>query len=328
MVGRGNLMFHYDNGLKITRAGLGIDLRRRQQRGFVSHAHADHMARHQLAYATPATAALYRHRLGAKLPVREMPYGKPLELGGLQFTTYPAGHCLGSAMLLVSDGQQRLLYTGDFKLGESLTAARAELPTADVLIMETTFGSPRYRLPPRSEVVEQLLEAVETALRDGRTPVVHAYALGKAQEVTAILTRAGYPVLQHPVIAAVSGVYAACGAELGDYAPYAGAALANHVVLTLPKSMTGFRLAGLGSVTSIAVTGWAADASTRYRLGVDLALPLSDHADFDELLEAARRVSPRKIYTTHGPRGFDQHLRSAGFDAEPLQADPQRRLFQ
>lgn len=321
------MIFHYDNGLKITRAGLGVDVRRRQQRGFVSHAHADHMARHEWAYATRATAALYRHRLGSRLAVREMPYRKPLEMGGVQLTTYPAGHCLGSAMLLADDGQERLLYTGDFKLGESLTAEPAELPEADVLVMETTFGSPRYRMPPREEVIEQLLEVIHTAQAEGKTPVVHAYALGKAQEITALLTRHGLGVTQHPAIAEISRVYQQHGAKLGNFSTYSGRPPTDHVVVTLPRSMRGFRLAGLGSVVSIAVTGWAIDDSTKYRQGVDVALPLSDHADFDELLEAARRVSPRRIYTTHGPPGFDAHLRDAGFDAVPLVPDRQRRLF-
>ncbi len=320
-------MFHVDGGLKLTRAGLGVDVRCRQPRGFVSHAHADHMARHEMAYATPATAALYRHRLGERLRVREMPYREPMDLGGVALTTYPAGHCLGSAMLLADDGHQRLLYTGDFKLGESLTAEPAELPQAELLIMETTFGSPRFRLPPRHEVVERLLEAIDDALSAGKTPVVHAYALGKSQEVTALLTQAGHCVLQHSMIAAVSQVYEACDMDLGDWAAYSDRPLEGHVVVTLPKAMKGYRLGGLGDVVSIAVTGWAADPSTAHRLGVDIALPLSDHADFDQLMETASRVAPQKIYTTHGPPGFDVHLRAAGFDAEPLVSERQQRLF-
>ena len=81
-----------------------------------------------------------------------------------------------------------LLYTGDFKLGESATAEPAELPRADVLIMESTFGQPRYRMPPRGETVARLLELVRGALAEGATPVIHAYPLGKSQEVTRLLT--------------------------------------------------------------------------------------------------------------------------------------------
>src|SRR5687768_5162715 len=203
-------MFHYDAGLFITQAQMGVDVRRRQPRCFVSHAHTDHIARHELALATRGTACLYRHRLGPHHRVMEMSYRTPMVFGGLQLTALPAGHCLGSAMLLADDGQRSLLYTGDFKLDASATAEAAELPHADILVMESTFGRPRYRLPPREEVVARLLEIVFTALADGMTPVVHAYPLGKSQEVTKLLTSNGVPVLQHRVVYEVSRVYEEC----------------------------------------------------------------------------------------------------------------------
>src|SRR5690349_96549 len=113
-------MFHYDGGLKLSRADLAIDFRRRMPRGFISHAHNDHMGRHELAFCTPATARLYHQRLGER-PVHELPYRQTVEWGGTRLTTYPAGHCLGSAMLLAEDGEQSLLYTGDFKLAAAVT---------------------------------------------------------------------------------------------------------------------------------------------------------------------------------------------------------------
>src|SRR5437867_8636892 len=73
-------MFHYDRGLRITSIDLGVDMRRRQPRGFISHAHTDHMARHELAYCTPATAELYQHRYGPR-PTHSMRFGEPLVLG-------------------------------------------------------------------------------------------------------------------------------------------------------------------------------------------------------------------------------------------------------
>lgn len=320
-------MFHYDSGLFLTLARLGVDVRRRQPRCFVSHAHADHIARHELALATPATARLYRHRLGARHRVREMAYREPVEFGGLRLTAYPAGHCLGSAMLYAENGDRSLLYTGDFKLGPSATSAPAELPHADILIMECTFGRPQYRLPPREQVVERLLGLVHGALADGRTPVIHAYPLGKSQEVTKLLTDRGVPVLQHPAVYAVSRVYEACGVELGDFAEFDGRPLNGHAVVTLPRGCRDFRLPGLGRTMSIAVTGWAAEECAKYRLGVDHALPLSDHADYDQLIETVRRVEPREVFCTHGPAEFAEHLCELGFNAYPLHPPAQRRLF-
>lgn len=324
-------VFHYEDGLFLTQPRLGVDVRRRLPRCFVSHAHADHMARHELALATPETAALYRHRLGARLRVKAMNPGEAINLGGAKVTALPAGHCLGSAMLLAEVAGRRLLYTGDFKLGPSLTASPADPPRADVLVMETTFGHPRYRLPPRQQVINELAELVGQTLASGRTPVIHAYALGKAQEVTKLLTAAGVPVLQHPEVFAVSEVYEQLGVSLstGDATccRYAGRPLAGHAVVTLPKGVKRFRLQGLGETVSIGVSGWAMDPSTRHRLGVDHALPLSDHADFDQLMRLPEVVQPEVIYCTHGPHRFEQRLHAAGYDAHPLIAEPQRRLF-
>jgi Cft2 family RNA processing exonuclease len=319
-------MFHFDGGLKLTKAQLAIDFRRRQPRAFISHAHNDHMARHQFALCTPATAKLYQFRFGTR-DVRELPYRQPVEWGGLRLTTLPAGHCLGSAMLLAEDGQQSLLYTGDFKLSPSATAERAELPRADILVIESTFGNPKYRLPPRAEAVGQLLELVRQTLNSGATPVIQAYVLGKGQEVTRILTQAGIPVLQHRLVHEVSRVYEACGAELGRYELYPGRPLEGHAVVVPPRMHRGGTLPGLKRAVTFAVTGWAADPWTRQRLGVDYAIPLSDHADYDELFEAVERVAPREIYCTHGPPDFADRLRDAGFNAYRLGHGTQLRLF-
>ncbi len=317
------MMFHWDGGLKLTKADLAIDIPRRQARAFVSHAHADHMARHEYALCTPATAALYRLRLGNR-PTRELPYRTPIEWGGLRLTTYPAGHCLGSAMLLAEDGGQSLLYTGDFKLSPSVTAEAAELPQAEVLVMESTYGRPEYRLPPRDQAIEQLLERVGQALDCGASPVVVAYALGKAQEVSRLLSDAGFAVLQHPSVWAVSEVYESFGVSVGCRGVWKGRVEPGHVLVVPPGTP---RLENVNREIRIAVTGWAVNSQARYRLGVDHAVPLSDHADYDELLEAVRRVSPRQVYCTHGPESFVNRLHEAGFDARPLGRATQRRLF-
>jgi Cft2 family RNA processing exonuclease len=230
-------------------------------------------------------------------------------------------------MLLAECDGRTLLYTGDFKLDAPLTAEPAELPRAEILIMESTFGRPHYRLPPRRDVICRLLELVDSALATGMTPVVHAYPLGKSQEVTRILTLHGVPVLQHPAVYAISCIYQKCGVDLGDFSLFAGKPLIGHAIVTLPRSAREFRLPGLGKTVSIAVTGWAADKSAKYRLGVDHALPLSDHADFDQLIEAVRRVAPQEIYCTHGPAEFVEHLCDLGFNARPLHPPRQRRLF-
>jgi hypothetical protein len=332
------MLFHWDNGLKLTKAGLAVDFRRRQPRAFISHAHSDHIARHEYTLCTPETAALLRHRLGDR-PMLPLPYREPIDWGGLRLTTFPAGHCLGSAMLLAEDDEESLLYTGDFKLEESATAERAELPTADILVIESTYGNPEYRLPPREEVLDELVALVRDTLAQEAVPVIQAYALGKGQEVTRLLTDAKIPVLQHRAIFAVSKVYEACGVRLGEYGRLSGKPAVGRAVVVPPGAAWGTALDQIAGgsakggrppalrTVSIAVTGWAVGRGAKCRLGVDHALPLSDHADYDELFEAVARVSPRTIYCTHGPESFVERLRDAGFDAYPLGRPSQGRLF-
>jgi len=317
-------MFHWDNGLKLTRADLAVDFRHRQPRAFISHAHADHIARHEYTLCTPQTARLVHLRLGPR-PTLELPYRRPIEWGGLRLTTFPAGHCLGSAMLLAEDADGRsLLYTGDFKLGPSATAEPAELPSAETLIIESTYGGPTYRLPPRQQAIQRLIELVRGTLDAGAVPVVHAYILGKSQEVTRLLTDHDIPVLQHRHIYRVSQVYEQCGVRLGRYGLFGSDAPSGWALVVPPRWHADEQL---GRTVDIAVTGWAVDPAVRYRWKVDHAVPLSDHADFDQLIEAVERVAPRQVYCTHGPESFVDRLAERGFDARPLGRPAQRRLF-
>ncbi len=307
----------------LSKARLAIDFRRRQPRAFISHAHSDHIARHELALCTPATAALYQLRLGPH-PTLTMPYRQTIDWGGLKLTAYPAGHCLGSAMLLAEDGDQTLLYTGDFKLGRSATVEPAELPRADILVIESTYGTPQYRMPPRKTAIEQLVTLVRQALDDGSLPVIQAYILGKAQEVTRILTSAGIPVLQHRKIFAVSRIYEEFGVSLGGFELFTGQ-VPQGWALIIPPGMGWVHQSG--RQVSFAATGWALDPRAKYRFGVDHAIPLTDHADYDELLEAVSRVAPRVVYCTHGPESFVERLLEADFDAHLLGRPTQKRLF-
>lgn len=319
----GELLFFWDSGIKLRHSGLAVDIPRRQPFGFVSHAHSDHIARHELALCTPPTGEFYRLRLGNR-PVREVPFGQMLEVGDSRLCLFPAGHCLGSAMLWVEADGQSLLYTGDFRLGESATAEPAQVPQADVLIMESTYGLPRYRMPPRQEVVEELRHRVAWACAQDYLPVVVAYSLGKAQEVLALLGPLELPIFVHKTIYAISEVYKKFAVPLPRYELVHDDVRPPAVVIIPPGSAPTLRWK---KQWKLAVTGWAIDPATRYRLRVDEALPLTDHADFDGLLALVELVGPQRIYCLHGPEIFVEHLRARGWDARPLGQPTQFRLF-
>ncbi|MCL2304604.1 MAG: MBL fold metallo-hydrolase [Planctomycetaceae bacterium] len=324
-------MFIWNNGLRLVKGDVAIDFIRRQPCGFVSHAHSDHLAKHETILCTPETAAICEYRLkrkgkGAK-EYKKMPYFEPIFRDGLKLTTYPAGHILGSAMLHAVDEAtgESLLYTGDFKLGPSATSKEAVPVYADALIMECTFGTPQHRLPPREETIPIFLQEIRNTFEQERTPVVYAYTLGKSQEITKILTDAGIPVRQQRDIYKISRIYEACGVDLGDVVPWNERIAANDRVLIIPPRNDLIQTET--EPVTFAVTGWAIEKNAKYRYGVDYAFPISDHADYDDLIRMVELVAPKIVYCTHGPDSFVDRLHDLGFNAKPLGKSWQARLF-
>ena len=349
-------LYEWAGGLKLGGGcGWHLDSRSPRERSFVSHAHSDHLPWgdrgntppdpckvHGTALCTPATAAIGRYRCGLATRALEHDYFEHVALDARHAAELlPAGHVLGSAMLHVTrDDGATLLYTGDYKLRPSRTLAAAELRPADVLLMESTFGTPFFRFPPAAEVEARLVELVSDALRHGRQPIVFGYSLGKAQEIVRILTDAGLTVTQHGAVARMSEFYGQFGASLGprslirryrteDFAGPGALDLEERGVLVAPpdNARTGFTLRFGSNVCRIVMTGWSMFKNAAFRYGVDHALPLSDHADFDELVETIERVRPKRILTTHGYAEFPDHLARLGITAEPAKPPAQLTLF-
>jgi len=315
--------------LKVASSGLFLDAHRRSACAFVSHAHGDHIARHDRTIATRATVALMRHRLGAQkgeaLPVE---YRKPFGLGDLTLELFPAGHVLGSAQLRVTRDGVALGYSGDLCLEPTLTAERAEVMACDVLVLESTFGLPRYVFPPKEEVLLQIRRFVDGALSDGATPVLLGYALGKAQEILKYLGEAGYRCRVPPVVAAVNKVYEAEGVALPGVAvlPPEGPA-PGEVVVAPPHLARSGAILRIPRRRTAVLTGWAIDGRRGFR-GVDAAFPLSDHADYPALLRYARATGAARVLTVHGhARELAAALRREGLRAEPLVERAQLELL-
>ena len=306
---------------------LWIDASAGRERCYVSHGHSDHARRHALIIATPESGAICRSRLGDDVTVEAHPYGEPFDVGDARLTLFSAGHVLGSSQLLIECERGRFVYTGDFKLGASLTCAPATVERCDVLLMECTFGRPRYVFPPREEVCAALIAWAAAALDDGATPVVYAYSLGKAQEAMAILGGAGYELVVHHAIDRLARVYIEQGVALPPYRPYEAGATDGRVVILPPSAGNARMLAEMTAPRTAMLTGWAVDSGARYRGGVDAAFPLSDHADFPSLLRYVELAQPRKVLLQHGFKGFVNELRRRGVNAEYLEPNAQLSLF-
>ncbi|HUK56295.1 MAG TPA: MBL fold metallo-hydrolase [Nitrospiria bacterium] len=319
-------MIEFNRGIRIIGTDLWLDSTKARPLGFISHAHGDHTAKHQRIIATPATWSLCRRRLGAKPRTLPLAFRTPHSVDGFTIELLPSGHILGAAQIVIQNGR-RIVYTGDFKLRPNRTADPAEVPPCDILIMECTFGKPRYVFPPPEEVERRLIAFIETAFEDRKIPVLLVYAMGKSQEVLKLLGDRGYTVcLSQPAVEIVK-IYENCGVAFKNYERFSNDNLHGKVVL-LPPYLARTRMAEKISNRRTAVlTGWAMDAEATSRYGADVAIPMSDHADFEELNEYVDRARPSKIYTVHGAPDFARHLRKRGYRAEHLAPGTQLELW-
>ena len=309
--------------MHLPQLGLWLDARRRQrgsERVFVSHAHSDHIGAHDHVLLSAATSLFMRTRLPGKRTETVLEFGKRMELEHqgfkCQLTMLPAGHILGSGMALIEADGESLLYTGDFKLRESLAAEKCVAPRADVLIMETTFGLPHYRFPPEATVRGDIIKFCQESLAEGATPVLQGYSLGKSQEVLRGLEGVDLPIMLHRDVRKMTKLYEKLGIKFPAHAAFEPESAHGGVIICPPGSLTTMQKVALGKVRTAVITGWAMDPSCRYRSGTDAAFPLSDHADYEELLALVRQVQPRKVFTIHGfAREFASDLRKLGVDA-------------
>jgi putative mRNA 3-end processing factor len=313
--------------MRLRGTSLFLDAPRPAELAFVSHAHADHAARHRQVIATSATIDLLAHRFGASKAPLPAPYRKPFAIGALELELIPSGHVLGAAQLRATLDGSRIVYTGDLNPVPSLAAEPCEVATCDLLVIESTFGHPRFRFPPREEVHEAVRAFARGALEDGVTPVLFAYSLGKGQEAIRLLSSSGFSVAAHTSISEICEVYARHGCEL-PHRRFDGALQPNEVLVFPPHLARARALTRLGRVRTAILTGWAIEPGARYRYGTDEAIPLSDHADFEALVGYVRASGARRVVTVHGfAKELAAWLRDHGVEARPLEEPRQMELF-
>lgn len=186
----------------------------------LTHAHLDHVAGLPVVirrypklaiYCTEATARLASLVLADTLKVsteqghpmfslgemkrtlerlRPVPYFQRISDYGFAFTLYPSGHLLGAASVLIESGGRTVFHSGDVSNVETPVVTAAWLPSqvtaVDAVVSESTYGD--TLLPARKEQVRTFVQAIGETLRSGGRVLIPSFALGRAQEITQILT--------------------------------------------------------------------------------------------------------------------------------------------
>jgi Cft2 family RNA processing exonuclease len=141
---------------------------------------------------------LYGHRELDQMVERfhERHCERPFEIGHdgrARATFHDAGHILGSAGATLEANGKRLFYSGDVNFEDQTLIKGALFPTdhvVDALVLETTRGeNPRAAGYTRRAEENRFAEAIAAALARGGSVLVPVFAMGKTQEVLAMIHR-------------------------------------------------------------------------------------------------------------------------------------------
>ena len=273
----------------------------------VTHAHADHLVglRRSLkncekVLMTKATKDMIEVLKGPgtfKLGITEqLEYGKSIEYNNEKITLNKANHILGAAQVLVENEKgNRVAYTGDFK-----SKGTKPIENCDTLVVEATYGSPSFTRSFNLDVSELLISMIERRLRKGNVYVFGYY--GKLQEVMQILRCAHVyvPFVMPEQILRVSEVCKRHGMNLGDLTPSNNENGKELLEKNLPcvafYHMNKRKSIGIDS-SRICVSGWEFRLPCKQIGRNEHLIALSDHSDFEELIEYIRLSKPKKVIT-------------------------------
>src|SRR6185295_17860228 len=117
------------------------------------------------------------------------------------------------------------------------------------------------------------------------------------------------------------------GQTFCKYARYKANDVAGKVLICPPSAKGSPMLEKIPRKRVAMISGWAVDPGAIYRYQVDAAFPLSDHADYTDLIRYVELVNPKRVLTLHGfAAEFARDLRERGIEAWALSEENQLEL--
>lgn len=267
----------------------------------ISHAHSDHafVRKNSNCIMTEQTADLLEGKIPAGAKIRHTKHGEKFQLGDATVSLHDAGHILGSSQVCI-EADKTFVATSDFKLQDSLLFKAADILKSDILCIEATFGSDYFRFPSREWVYAEMQAWLNHCLEHDRFVILGGYSTGKAQELTKFVNEfSNETPIVHEKIFKQNKVYEKHGIKLGNYIKLENNLHDSNILILPPSLMSDHLNHALSIITkkkvvSAIATGW------QFPLGHSRIFPLSDHADYQQLMQYIKQSEPKTVYVHTG----------------------------
>jgi putative mRNA 3-end processing factor len=318
------LLTFTDRGIYCAAGDFYIDPWRPVTRAVITHAHSDHARGGHGAYlSTPGTDIVMRHRLG-DITSETLPYDQPRHLNGVKVSFHPAGHVPGSAMIRVEHRGEVWVVSGDYKTDPDGLSEPWQPVPCHTFITECTFGLPVFRWEPNPVIMARIRDWWAQNAAQGRTSILGAYSLGKAQRLLAGVAGQG-PILTHGAVEGTNTALRAAGYTLPDTIRVTPDITAKThpgaLVICPPSALNTPWAAKFGPAEQATASGWMALRGVRRRRGTQ-GFVVSDHADWPGLNMAIKAMGASRVFVTHGyTTPFRKWLEEQGYEAGIVATD-------
>ncbi|WP_108803251.1 ligase-associated DNA damage response exonuclease [Aquimarina sp. Aq107] len=285
----------------------------------ITHGHADHSRWGHKSYITHHTnIPIIKHRLG-DINVNGKEYGETFIINNVKFSLHPAGHIIGSSQIRVEHKGEIWVFTGDYKIENDGISVPYEPVRCHTFITECTFGLPTFKWTPQQEVFNNINNWWLENQTEGKTSILFGYSLGKAQRLLKYLNPEIGKIYTHGAIENMTNV-------IRPMVSFPETTLITretkkddfigNIVIAPPSTHGSTWIRKMVPYVTASASGWMAFRGARRRRAIDKGFVLSDHCDWDGLLNAVQETGATKIITTHGyTEIFSKYLRELGYDA-------------
>lgn len=309
-------------GLYCEAGDFYIDPRGKVDRAVITHAHSDHArSGHRSYLCSSSTKPLLEVRIGTNSVIESLPFGKAQTIGDAQVSFHPAGHILGSAQIRIEVKGRVWVVSGDYKPQPDKTSEDFELIPCHGFISECTFGLPVYRWVPEEDIHNEINQWWSINKELGQGSLLFAYSLGKAQRVLAGLDPGIGQVYAHSAVHSFLGHYRNAGISLPDVKrvdgvkDFAGAMIIAPPAVEDSSWTKKFRKTKRGFAS-----GWMAIRGPRRRKNIDRGFVLSDHADWNGLIDVITGTGAEVVKVTHGNGdALSRYLKECGINGSVLE---------
>ena len=300
-----DLIKYKDGNLYCELADIWIDPSKPVKRALITHAHFDHFTFGCEEYlSTKETEILIKKRVGENVNIKPFDYGEEFKVNGINISFHPSGHILGSSQIRFIFAEEKWLITGDFKLQKDETCKKYEIVKTDYLISECTFGLPIFKWDETKKIAINISNWITNS--PDKTSLLFCYSLGKAQRLLNEISKTNFEgnIYSHGSIHKMNNCYRQLGICIKDTIKIENKKkidqLKGNLILLPPSLSKGSYLKNFKNIQTAFASGWMSIRALRNRSGYDKGFAISDHADWDGILEVVKKSEAKNVFFHHG----------------------------